>query len=409
MAGFTSKELDALESGATSVESQVTSLPAFKPVAGPNPLQPPAEAKPSAGFWGTLGAAFKQHNTAVAGYEALTNQYGGDTTFDRDFSPRRKAIEDGLATYADEFNYVRNAAEYEHVKGRVLKAKESKETLENAGGWGAAGATLTAAMLDPVGLPLLVMPMIGQARIAQIASAPVRVAAQATSIAGTGIATGMAQEAILNEVRPTADDQKVAHTYGPTGFGVSANVVAGVGLALFGQAGRAVSAAKKQEVAKAIDSLLVDANGAIVPPTASPAAKAAATPVNPEDSKLYMNAGTKAVDAIVEKGSGGLLEGIGMTLAKSPFDAMRRWGQILTPDIMQRQGTKAGQATVQDAKLLSQMEGNADVNVFGTVVVDTKKSLDKMGQLTPADQAEVFRQFQIMGIAAKTVDDVTPA
>lgn len=390
----------------SDAELSVSTLPAFAPKAAPAPAAP-KPAGPST--LDVFTAAFQAHNSASAAYGYLTNQYDGDKTFDRNFSPRRKAVEDGLGAYADEFTNAMNISHYEHIKSRVLEQKRAQETIDNAGGMG-VGAVLTAAVLDPVSIATMFIPGLGEARIAQIGSTVGRVAARGATYTAAGLTTAVAQESVLNTLRPNTDEHSVANMYGPTGDGTRMAAAAGMGLALFGAAGRAASKATKTQVAKALDQLLVDPAGALLPANATAAQKATATAVNDASSKLYENAGTKVLDYVVSKPIGGLLDGIGLKLARSPFDAFRKWGQQIAPDIMQREATKAGVATpILNAKMMAMMESNSDIHSIGNAIIEAKKGLDGLKQLTPAEQTELLKQFQTLGLGAKTIDDITPA
>jgi hypothetical protein len=404
MAFITEKDL-GLNSAADSLQS-VAALPAFQPVLRAHAQ---AQAKPQgSGLLDVATAAFRERSTVTSLYENAIDPYTGSKEFDRTFSPRRRAVEDGLAEYQDQFTNVGNPEQYEYVKGRVLQQKEAKKVVENAGGLG-VGAAITASLLDPVGMMMMTVPVLGEARIAKIGSDVARISARAGSYAAAGVGFGVIQEGVLNQVRPSTDADQVTSSYSLEGDGTKIAVAAGIGMAMFGAVGRAAGRASKDAVGKALDKLMVDPNGALLPAAATDLEKAAATAVNSEASKLYTNAGVKAVDAIVEKGSFGMLEGIGMTLAKSPFDSVRKWGQQIAPDIMQRIGTKEGIASPANAKIISMMEANSDINGFGTVLRDGKKSLDSLKELTPAQQAEVFEELRLLGVGVNSFEDVTPA
>lgn len=404
MAYITENELGA--SDGTDAAHTVNSLPAFaqKPQAAPAAA---TVAKPSA--LDTVAAAFRVYNTAGTLYDKVAHPYDGSDQFDANFSPRRKAVEEGLAEYADEFTTVKNPEHYEHVKNRVLQQKNARRILEDAGGWGLAAA-IPAVIADPVGMALMAVPVAGAGRIAQIGSKAARYGAYAGAITATGIATGVAQTGALQAVNPTPESETVQSLYDINGTGTHIAVGLGLSLALFGTAGRTVHRASRSEVQKAVDALIVDPQGALLQPNATAAQIAAGTAVNDGASKLYENAATKTLGVLADDVSRGVFDGIGLKLAKSPFDAFRKLGQQLSPDIMQRVGTKDEVASpILNAKLMTMMEGNSDIHAFGNVVLDTKKGLDGLKQLTPAEQQEIFQQMQAIGINAKSIDDITPA
>lgn len=393
-------ERDLQQSTGADAVGAATALPAFAPkttTGVPKKTEEP-------GALDVWASAFRTNNMVTGVYDRVTNPYSGSQEFDRNFSPRRKALQEGLGAYADEFTNVGNPEQYEHVKQSVLAAKRAREIVDNAGGLG-TGASVAAALVDPVGMLLLAVPGVGEARVAQLATQGARVAARAGTYGAAGVGFGVVQGAALDTVRPTTDAESTKNMYSLGGTGTNTAIAAGIGMALFGAAGRAASKATKSAVGKAIDRLLVDTNGALLPETATAAQKAAGTVVNDASSKLYQNAGTKAVLGTTPD----LVQGTGMKLALSPFNAMREWGQKIAPDIMQRLGTKDGIESPVNAKLLSMLESGADIHGFGRTLIDTKKSLDSLKNLTPAEQAEILQQFQLLGLGAKSIDDITPA
>lgn len=403
MASITENELG--QSAGQDSLNTVNAMPAFRPKA-PAKTLPVATETPST--LNIVTEAFRQHNSVSAAYENFANPYNGSQELDRDFSPRRKAQAEGFAEYADDFTKVRNAEEYDYVKQRVLDTKASKHVLENAG-WGGVGGVLAASVLDPVGMLMMAVPGVGEARIAQIGSSVLRVGARAASYTAAGAGAMAVQEGVLNEIRPNTEDMNVTSQFDLTGSGTKGAAIAGIGMSLFGVAGRSVSKASKSVVAAAIDKLMVDPAGVLLNDTATAAQRAAGTVVNDAGSKLYMNAGTKAIDKLVTEGSFGLVEGIGTKLAKSPFDMFRRLGQQLSPDILQRVETKSGIASPRDAKLMAMMESNSDIHDFNNTILDTGKALDSLKTITPSDQAVILDEFQKLGLGAKSIDDITPA
>lgn len=390
----------------TDTALSVNSLPAFN--VPDRSIAPQAPAAPKPTGLETVTAAFRLYHSGTAIYDAISDPYRGSKEFDKDFSPRRKAVEEGLGEYADQFTSVANIEEYNHVKGRVLQRKQAQQTIDNAGGWGIAAA-LPAAIIDPPGMLMMAVPILGQARIANIASLPLRYATNAGAIAATGVATGAVQVGAMQALAPVSENETVGSLYSLDGDGTKIAMAAGLGLALLGTTGRAVSRATKEEVQKSLETMIRTPDGVLLN-AATPAEKAAGTAINETASKLYENAGTKALATLADDVARGTLDGIGLKLAKSPFDVMRVWGQKLAPDIMQRIGTKEGIASpLLNAKLLTMMEGNSDIHAFGRTLLNTKQSLDSLKDLPPNVQQELLSQLNAIGIGAKTIDDITPS
>lgn len=374
------------------------------PTTSAQPLTPQAAApvaRPSSlDVW---TAAFSVNNSISGLYESLANPYTGTKEFDRDFSPRRLATQEGYAEYADEFTNARNRSEYEFIKQRVDQTKQSKQVLENASLGESIGAQMTAAILDPVGMALMAVPVAGEARIAQVGSQAARIALRAGSYTATGIATAATQQGVLNQVRPTSEQDQVSTLYGATGTGTAVAVGFGVTAALFGTVGRGVSAATKNQVRQAIEELVVNPDGTIA--KLAEATGAAAKPLDDASTKLYKNAATKAA----LKSNPNFNQGLGMKLAESPISAFRTWGMQITPDVMQREGTKQGVAHLDNVRLRVMHETNSALNNFGYEMVKVKKSLDSLGDLTPAQQQEIFDQLRLMGVKVEHPSDITPA
>jgi len=330
-----------------------------------------------------LGAAFRQENLIGAAIvrNDLKDQFHVTDEFDPNFSPRKQAKLDGLGEYADRFNNVRNKSQYDFLKAKIDQEKKDNAIISDNGLLGLT-ASVFAGIADPVSLGTLLIPGVGEARATSIG-------ARIAGYAGRGAIEAAATEVPLNLMQETRSPEQ------------SALAVAGGAVvhSLLGTAADKVSKARKDKLtadllAETEQTGLGDSVGAArVGFTTSDSA-----------SRLKTNPGVKAVDTVVENTG---LEGVGLTVAKSDSPAIRRAGEQLAIDILQREGTAEGRAAPVSAELLVRA-GRADLQNFAIAFRDASRSLDGLGQLADSDKQVIFNQLRSMGVKIENVADVTP-
>ena len=166
-----------LDESQEAPEGNIAALPEPQPQPTPSALDVAAAAERQSNVAGMLYDRFytnpKPGAPAVPGFDPIAS------------------VPKGYEAYADRFLDANSPQEVQWVKGRIDQELSDRQTIARAGGWGVA-ATLAAGATDPLTIASMAIPVVGEARLANM-----------VRLALVGGGTAAAQEAIAQGLQET--------------------------------------------------------------------------------------------------------------------------------------------------------------------------------------------------------------